>query len=196
MSRLIRIYTVCHSNVIFWLASLFASVRVSKFEEGIFHFRNSGMKGLNSTVLITSIYNLKECLFYILWTRFKTYTITFDDCREILFWLPDWRIMETMHGSVFGSKIKTFWFSVPRWQQRAILPLASANQFDLRASCTDQISRLSPLPDFISNKFGCSVFICGIATHCLCLSNIHNFRLFYVVMCIKFVCFYFWIFCC
>ena len=45
-SRLIRIYTVCHSKFDFRLKPLFASVDVSMFMDERVHFRNSGMKGL------------------------------------------------------------------------------------------------------------------------------------------------------
>ena len=46
MSRLIWIYTVCHSVCAFWQRPLFATVGVPKFKDGRAHFRNSGMKGL------------------------------------------------------------------------------------------------------------------------------------------------------
>ena len=43
MSRLIRIYTVCHSVLIdFGLRSLFVSMVLTRFIDGRVHFRNSG----------------------------------------------------------------------------------------------------------------------------------------------------------
>ena len=44
MSRLIRIYTVCHSVIYFRLKPLSVSVNVSKFKDGRVHCRNLGVK--------------------------------------------------------------------------------------------------------------------------------------------------------
>ena len=49
ISRLIRIYTVCHSVFDFWMAAPFATMDVSKFKRRRVHFKNSGAKGLNSS---------------------------------------------------------------------------------------------------------------------------------------------------
>ena len=46
MSWLIRIYTVCHSIIDFWLKPLFATMSLSKFRDGRIHVRNLGNKGL------------------------------------------------------------------------------------------------------------------------------------------------------
>ena len=57
MSRLIRICTVCHSFFVifllfvcfyFRLKHLFASLNMSNFKDGSVHFKNSGMKWINS----------------------------------------------------------------------------------------------------------------------------------------------------
>ena len=44
----IRIYTICHSDFDFRLKHQIALVDKSKFKDGRFHFRNSGMKGFCS----------------------------------------------------------------------------------------------------------------------------------------------------
>ena len=49
-SRLIWIYTVCHSVIDFRLKPLCASVDMSKLKDGRVHFRNSGMKRLIKTL--------------------------------------------------------------------------------------------------------------------------------------------------
>ena len=52
MSRLIRIYAVCHSVFDFKLKALFASVDMSKVKDGMVHFRNSEMKGLSVQIVM------------------------------------------------------------------------------------------------------------------------------------------------
>ena len=51
VTRLIRIYTVCHSVFDLRLKPLFASVNMSKFKDGKFHLRDSGMKALMHSIL-------------------------------------------------------------------------------------------------------------------------------------------------
>ena len=46
MSRLIRIFIVCHAVVDISLKPLFATMDVSKLRDGRVHFRTSGVKGL------------------------------------------------------------------------------------------------------------------------------------------------------
>ena len=55
MSRLIRIYTVCHSIIDFWMKTLFATMDVSKFRDRREHFRNSEVKGLTHLSSISSM---------------------------------------------------------------------------------------------------------------------------------------------
>ena len=46
ISHLIKIRTVCHSILIFWLRPLLGTMVLTRFKDGRDHFRNLGVKGL------------------------------------------------------------------------------------------------------------------------------------------------------
>ena len=66
-SRLIGIYTVCHSVFVFYLIPLFAAMDMSKFKDGRVIFRNLGMKGL---IILPEAWKIIESKKIIIITRY------------------------------------------------------------------------------------------------------------------------------
>ena len=86
MSRLIRIYTICHSVFDFRLKPLFASMDVTKFKDGKVHVRNSGVKELMK-FSISNRYEVEGC--EVIWAiRAGSITSTFVDRGAATFFLP------------------------------------------------------------------------------------------------------------
>ena len=112
-SRLIWIYTVCHSVWDFWLMSLFTTMDVSKIKDWRIHWRNLGVKGLNCIRYFcllerfqTTCQNHACQMTGVFWRmRSPVYQMKIEDFRK--FWTT-WILLLRMEGKMLQSQTGTY----------------------------------------------------------------------------------------